>query len=241
MSGLKLKKTWAVLLIALLLIFVSACSTPQTGEVAEEPGASTDDSETAQKDEPAEEPAEAQDDVPSYALDPEEPVSSFDPEEILEGYYYGIVDMPIIDFELEDLEGSKVRLSDLKGKAVFLNFWATWCPPCREEMPHMQEFYEKYKDSGVVILAVNSNQLENQGIDNSERAENKAREFIEQGGYTFPVLLDRDGEVWNIYMQRGIPVTYMIDKEGIIRYMKPGAFTGVEELEAFAKALGADI
>ena len=180
MSGLKLKKTWAVLLIALLLIFVSACSTPQTGEVAEEPGASTDNSETAQKDEPAEEPAEAQDDVPSYALDPEEPVSSFDPEEILEGYYYGIVDMPIIDFELEDLEGSKVRLSDLKGKAVFLNFWATWCPPCREEMPHMQEFYEKYKDSDVVILAVNSNQLENQGIDNSERAENKAREFIEQ-------------------------------------------------------------
>ena len=69
MSGLKLKKTWAVLLIALLLIFVSACSTPQTGEVAEEPGASTDNSETAQKDEPAEEPAEAQDDVPSYALD----------------------------------------------------------------------------------------------------------------------------------------------------------------------------
>ena len=136
MSGLKLKKTWAVLLIALLLIFVSACSTPQTGEVAEEPGASTDNSETAQKDEPAEEPAEAQDDVPSYALDPEEPVSSFDPEEILEGYYYGIVDMPIIDFELEDLEGSKVRLSDLKGKAVFLNFWATWCRPAGKKCPN---------------------------------------------------------------------------------------------------------
>jgi thiol-disulfide isomerase/thioredoxin len=146
------------------------------------------------------------------------------------------VNLPIKDFELEDLQGNTVRLSDLKGKIVFLNFWATWCPPCRNEMPHMQAFYEKYQDD-MVVLAVNPNKLENQGFDDSEKAEERAREYVEEEGFTFPVLLDRDDSVWDMYRQRGIPANYMIDREGTIRYLKPGAFLTLKEMEAFAAAL----
>jgi len=137
------------------------------------------------------------------------------------------------------LQGNKVRLSDFKGKIVFLNFWATWCPPCREEMPFMQELYEKYKDKDIVVLAVNPNQVENRGVDDSEKAEQKVREFIKENGYTFPILLDRDDSAWAVYQQRGIPANYVIDKEGVIKYLKPGAFTGLEEMEAFAEAIRA--
>lgn len=169
-----------------------------------------------------------------------EPVTGdTDAESILKEYErgYAVIDAPIEDFELEDLEGNKVRLSNLEGKIVFLNFWATWCPPCRDEMPHMQTFYEKYKDEDVVILAVNPNQVENQGIDNAKRAEEKVREFIADNGFTFPILLDSDDSVWAIYQQRGIPANYMIDKEGTVKYLKPGAFSGLEEMEAFLEAL----
>jgi cytochrome c-type biogenesis protein len=161
------------------------------------------------------------------------------PEEILKDYYYAVIDQPSIDFELEDLEGNTVKLSDFKGKIVFLNFWATWCPPCREEMPHMQAFYDKYKDEDIVILAVNPNQLENQGINDSTKAEKKARDFVEEQGFTFPVLLDRDDSVWAVYQQRGIPANYVIDTEGMVKYLKPGAFMNVEEMEAFAEAVRA--
>jgi len=161
-----------------------------------------------------------------------------DPQKNLMGYFYAVVNMPISDFELEDLNGESYKLSELKGKIVFLNFWATWCPPCREEMPHMQEFYEKYKDRGVVLLAVSPASVENRGSSDSAAAEKKVREFIEEDGYTFPVLLDKDDAVWSVYMQRGIPANYVIDAEGTVRYLKPGAFAGLEEMEAFLKAAG---
>jgi peroxiredoxin len=103
-------------------------------------------------------------------------------------------------------------------------------------MPHMQAFYEKYQDD-MVVLAVNPNKLENQGFDDSEKAEERAREFVEEEGFTFPVLLDRDDSVWDMYRQRGIPANYMIDREGTIRYLKPGAFLTLKEMEAFAAAL----
>jgi thiol-disulfide isomerase/thioredoxin len=161
------------------------------------------------------------------------------PEDILKDYSYAIIDQPLEDFELEDLEGNMVKLSDLKGKIVFLNFWATWCPPCREEMPHMQAFYDKYKDKDIVVLAVNPNQVENQGINDGAKAEKKAREYVEKQGFTFPVLLDRDDSAWAVYQQRGIPANYVIDTEGTVKYLKPGAFASVEEMEAFAEAVRA--
>ncbi|AEE96699.1 peroxiredoxin family protein [Mahella australiensis] len=142
----------------------------------------------------------------------------------------GMMDIPIEDFELEDLNGDKIKLSDYKGKIVLLNFWATWCPPCREEMPYFQEIYEEYKDYDVVVLTVNSTSVELRGGTDSEQAEKNARKFMEDNGYTFPVLLDKDDEVWAIYQQRGIPANYIIDKDGIVRYAFGGAYPNKEQI-----------
>ena len=107
------------------------------------------------------------------------------------------------DFTLKDLNGAAHSLSDYKGKSVFLNFWATWCPPCRAEMPSMQEVYEKMDKDKYVMLAVNI------------REEREAvKSFISQNGYTFPILLDPDGRVASKYAVRGIPTTYLIDEKG---------------------------
>lgn len=115
-------------------------------------------------------------------------------------------------FELETLEGEAIRLSDYKGKKVILNFWATWCPPCKAEMPHMQNFYENQaEEMNTEIIAVN--------LTHNERALNKhekIREFIEEYGLTFPIPLDEDGEIGDAYRTLTIPTTYMIDTEGLI-------------------------
>jgi thiol-disulfide isomerase/thioredoxin len=107
------------------------------------------------------------------------------------------------DFTLESLDGKTSSLSDFKGKLVFLNFWATWCPPCRGEMPAMQALYEKLKAKGLVILAV-------------DLAEEVAvvRDYVKQNKLTFPVLLDKAGEVGGIYGAESIPTTYLIDRAG---------------------------
>jgi cytochrome c-type biogenesis protein len=141
-----------------------------------------------------------------------------------------MMDVPMEDFEAVDLDANYVKLSDYKGKIIFLNFWATWCPPCREEMPFMQEIYDEYKDQDVVILAVNSTSVELRGGTDSQKAESQTREFIKKQGYTFPVLLDKQDEAWSIYMQRGIPTNYIIDKKGIIRYGFSGAFQNKEQM-----------
>lgn len=142
-----------------------------------------------------------------------------------------MMDIPMEDFQAVDFEGNKVKLSDYKGKIIFLNFWATWCPPCREEMPDMQEIYDKYKDQDVVILAVNSTSVELRGGTDSDKAEKQVRKFIKDNGFTFPVLFDKEDEAWSIYQQRGIPTNYIIDKQGIIRYAFAGAFQGKEHME----------
>jgi peroxiredoxin len=108
-----------------------------------------------------------------------------------------------IDFTLSDLSGKKVSLSSYKGKLVFLNFWATWCPPCRAEMPSMERLYQKLKDRGLVILAV----------DLQEDAKS-VRKFVDEHKLTFPVLLDADGRVGATYGARNIPTTYIIGRDG---------------------------
>jgi thiol-disulfide isomerase/thioredoxin len=107
------------------------------------------------------------------------------------------------DFTLESLDGKTSSLSSHKGKLVFLNFWATWCPPCRSEMPAMQALYEKLQARGLVILAV-------------DLAEEPAvvRDYVKQNKLTFPVLLDKTGEVGGIYGAQSIPTTYLIDRAG---------------------------
>jgi len=107
------------------------------------------------------------------------------------------------DFTLEDLRGSMVSLKDFQGKIVFLNFWGSWCGPCRDEMPAMELLWQIFQDDDFVILAV----------DVRERRD-EVSSFIEKNDYTFPVLLDLWGKVENIYSIRAYPTTFLIDGEG---------------------------
>ncbi|HSP21696.1 MAG TPA: redoxin domain-containing protein [Planococcus sp. (in: firmicutes)] len=113
------------------------------------------------------------------------------------------------DFELTSLDGEAVRLSDYRGKKVILNFWATWCPPCKAEMPHMQKFYEANKDKGIEVLAVNLTSI--------DKGEESVHAFVEEFGLTFPIPMDRDGTLGPQYQAVTIPTTYIIDTEGIIQ------------------------
>lgn len=107
------------------------------------------------------------------------------------------------DFVLTDMNGEKHRLSDYKGKGVLLNFWATWCKPCEREMPYMDTQFQKTKDDGVQVLAVN--------IGESDVVVN---EFIKRHKLSFPVLNDKKQEVLTAYGVDPLPVTFLIDKEG---------------------------
>jgi peroxiredoxin len=109
----------------------------------------------------------------------------------------------IVDFELQNLEGNAVALSDFSGKVVFLNFWATWCGPCRIEMPSMQKLYEQLSERGLEIVAV----------DVLEQKDDVAL-FVEEFGLTFSVLLDTSGRVSTMYGANNIPISYIIDREG---------------------------
>jgi len=112
------------------------------------------------------------------------------------------------DFTLELLGGGQVTLSDLRGKAVVINLWASWCPPCRAEMPAIQRVYESSSGRGLEVLAVNTT------YQDSERA---ALEFTQELGLTFPVPLDRSGTVSRSYQLRALPSTFFVDRDGIIR------------------------
>ncbi|MYL33271.1 redoxin domain-containing protein [Pontibacillus yanchengensis] len=112
------------------------------------------------------------------------------------------------DVELQTLEGETVHLSDFEGENVFLNFWATWCPPCKVEMPEMQKFHEEYGDE-VTIIAVNATR--------TESSKEKVKQFIEEEGYTFKVLLDPEMEANSLFRAQALPTTYFIGKDGTIQ------------------------
>lgn len=120
------------------------------------------------------------------------------------------------DFELTTLDGEKMSLSDLKGKKVLVNFWATWCPPCRSEMPDMQQIYDEYDDD-VVIAAVN--------LTSSESSVDTVESFVNELSLTFPILLDEKGKVNNEYEVLSYPTSYFIDEEGIIKTKFVGALS----------------
>lgn len=110
------------------------------------------------------------------------------------------------DFELQTLKGETVHLSDYVGKKVFLNFWATWCPPCQEEVPHMQKIYEEYQNQGVEILAVN--------VTNKDKGKEVVAQFVKEHGLTFDIMLDEEGFVGSKYQVITLPTTYIIDTKG---------------------------
>lgn len=117
------------------------------------------------------------------------------------------------DFTLKTLDGNSVRLSDFRGKKVVLiNFWATWCPPCRLEMPTMQQIYAEYKASGFEILAISI----------EPDAEQAISDFVKELRLTFPILLDPDMKVARKFRVIGLPVSVLIDRQGIIRAKEVG-------------------
>lgn len=116
-------------------------------------------------------------------------------------------------FVLPGLSGTPVHLSDHRGRVVLLNFWATWCPPCRAEMPSMEKLYQAYRDRGLVILAISG--------DRTSRSTVEA--FVQELGVTFPILLDPAGEVFAQYGVRGLPTSYLLDRRGRFVSAEAGA------------------
>ena len=123
------------------------------------------------------------------------------------------------DFTLSTLSGETVKLSDYRGQTVVLNFWASWCAPCKKEMPEMQNYYESLPDeSGVEILAVNLTDRDD-GLD-------KISEFVKEYGVTFPVLLDEEGTVRKTYGVLAIPTTFLIGEDGRLQSQIRGPLSG---------------
>lgn len=130
---------------------------------------------------------------------------------------------PLSDFELTDQFGNTHTLAAYEGKVIFLNFWATWCGPCRNEMPDIQKLYEEYsaqgEDAEVVILGVAGPGIGQEG------SADEIASFMEENGYTYPVLMDESGEMFSQYGISAFPTTFMIDKDGNVYGYVPGQMT----------------
>jgi len=123
-----------------------------------------------------------------------------------------VTDLPTApDFKLSDVEGNVHRLADYRGKVVIINFWATWCPPCRAEMPSMQRAWEKLEKEGIVMLAINVGQNEDAVF-----------RFTADYPVEFPLLLDQDSSVTGNYPVKGLPTTFIVDPQGRIAYRAVG-------------------
>ncbi|WP_243386466.1 thiol-disulfide oxidoreductase ResA [Bacillus kexueae] len=118
------------------------------------------------------------------------------------------------DFVLKSLDGESIQLSDFEGKGVFLNFWGTWCEPCKREMPYMERQYQYYKEQGVEIIAINVAES-NLAVEN----------FVNQHGLSFPVVLDKNMEVLNAYGVDPLPTTFLINPDGEVIDIITGQMT----------------
>jgi peroxiredoxin len=128
------------------------------------------------------------------------------------------------NFYLSDLEGNIVDLESFRGRPVIINFWATWCPPCRVEMPALQTAYETHQDDGLVILAVNSGE-----------SYHLVSDFFTEFGLTFTPLLDLEGKITNLYRVFNFPSTYFVDGDGVITAVHRGALTEAQ-IETYLNA-----
>ena len=140
-------------------------------------------------------------------------------------------DTPYVDFTLENLDGEKVSLSDFKGQTILLNFWATWCGPCRSEMPSMESLYKELQSLGFVLLSVNL-----------KETRSDVAEYVKKAKISFPVLLDTTGEIGGIYGAQSIPLSFLIDTKGFVVGAVLGAkdwnSTKIKDIIKFIQARG---
>jgi cytochrome c biogenesis protein CcmG/thiol:disulfide interchange protein DsbE len=136
------------------------------------------------------------------------------------------------NFTLESLSGDRVTLSDMRGKAIVLNLWASWCPPCRAEMPAIQRVYQENHERGLEVLAVNMTAQDNLAA---------VETFIHEFNLTFPVLLDTGGEVGTTYLMRALPTTFFIDRDGVIQRVIVGGPMSEVTLQSTVEQLMEDI
>lgn len=117
------------------------------------------------------------------------------------------------DFTLDLLDGGTVSLSELRGKVVLVNFWTSWCPPCRLEMPAIEKTYRSYKEIGFVVIGLNLT---------AQDSQQAAADFAREIGITFPIAIDRDNAVGNLYRVTALPTSFFIDRNGVIRSVVVG-------------------
>jgi peroxiredoxin len=135
---------------------------------------------------------------------------------------------PAPGFSLQSSDGQQVSLASLKGKVVMVNFWATWCVPCRQEMPHLQALYDRYNSLGFELLAVNVEKNNAEG----------ARKWLEETPVTFPVLFDPNNEVTKLYKVQTMPSTVLVARDGTMRFIHHGYKPGYEsEYQTQVRAL----
>lgn len=165
---------------------------PPAGESPEPTAAATEEpAETTPSPEPAAEPSAEPTGQPEETADPDA--------------------VPALDFTLNDQFGNSHSLADYKGKTIFLNFWATWCPPCKAELPEIQQLYDNYSREGedaLIVLGVAGPEMGDEGTVEDITA------FLEDNGYTYPVLMDTDWSLFYGYGIRSFPTTFMIDRDG---------------------------
>ena len=135
------------------------------------------------------------------------------------------------DFTLETMSGRTYALSALRGNVVVVNLWASWCLPCRAEMPSIQHVHDEYKDRGLVVLAVNSTSQDNVAAVDA---------FVAEFGLTFPVVMDYEGKVAKLYRLTALPTTYFIGRDGVIRKVTVGGPMSEASLRATVEALLAE-
>lgn len=143
----------------------------------------------------------------------------------------GEVNRPAPDFTLPALGGGDIQFSDYEGQIVLVNFWATWCEPCRRELPALQNAYTELRDQGFMIVGVNLTRDElKQGVTEAD-----ILAFAQQYGITYPVALDIEGEVANAYRIFPLPTSYFVDAQGNIRYVRVGEITADEITVIFTR------
>ena len=146
--------------------------------------------------------------------------------------------MSAFDFTLTDQYGNTHTLSDYKGKVVFLNFWATWCPPCRGEMPHIEQLYLDYgKNTGDVIFLGVANPKSAQSPQSQDVTIPEIKTFLQDNGYTFPTVFDESGDLFYDYQITAFPTTFMIDQNGDIYGYVPGALTKTQMEDIIQKTM----